>query len=124
MPLVTRSARASIDPVQSMYHQTLAGNAIAAEAIPAVCACKMNANGTVGIAAATDAIIGVTAIDALAGEPVTLFGAQARAKYSDGGLTPGALLYIGAGGVLDTTAAGAPLALALSASDILIVRAV
>lgn len=124
MPAVPRSARASIDPVQSMYHQTLAGNAIAGEAIPAVCACKVNANGTIGIAAAADAVIGVTAIDALPGEPVTLFGAKARATYADAGLTPGALLYIGAGGVLDTTAAGTPLAVALNAREILITRSV
>ncbi len=132
MPLITRSSRASIDGAQSMYHQTLAGNAIAGETIPAVCACKVNANGTIGIAASADAVVGVTAIDALAGEPVTLFGVQTRARYSDGGLTPGGLLYIGAGGVLDTTAptvaAGAPapvaLAVALSANDILITRSV
>ena len=120
MPLIPRSARASIDPVQSMYHQTLAGNAYAAETIPAVCPCKMNADGTVGIAAAADTVVGFTAIDALAGEPVTLFGAKARAKYADGALTPNTLLYVGAGGVLDTTAAGDPVALAISANDILV----
>ncbi len=124
MPTIPRSARASIDTAQSMYHQTLAGDAIAAETIPAVCACKVNANGTIGIALAADAVVGVTAIDALPGEPVTLFGAQTRAKYSDGGLTPGVLLYIGVGGVLDTTAAGTALAVALSVDNILIVRSI
>ena len=122
MAVVARSARASIDTSQAFHTQTYAGG-ILSEAVPAVCPCKVKADGTIGIAGANDRVIGFTARDGLPGEPITLFGQGTRARFGDG-LTPDTPLYIGANGALDTTASGAVAAVVITAQDILIVRSV
>ena len=73
---------------------------------------------------------GFTARETLAGEPVTLFGAGTRFKFSSG-MTPGATLYIAASDVytdagnLDTAATTGDskgTAFAVSATDIVVCR--
>jgi hypothetical protein len=127
MPVVARSARASVDTSQSEHAPSIVG-LIAGATLPALCPCAINADGTVRVAAGTDNFAGVTPRDALAGEPITLYGVGTRGRFGDG-MTPGTLLYIGAGGDLYTSTAvgegtGAAVALVITPQDVMIVRAV
>jgi hypothetical protein len=127
MPVVARSARASVDTSQAEHAPSIVG-LIAGATLPALCPCRINADGTVGIAAGTDNIAGVTPRDALAGEPITLYGVGTRARFGDG-MTPGTLLYVGTGGDLYTSTAvgegtGAAVALVVTPQDIMVIRSV
>jgi len=69
--------------------------------------------------------LGLVLHGAVAGEPCTVFGRGCRVKYSTG-MTPGALLWVSAtaGALYDAKVASAdiPAAIALSATDIMIIR--
>lgn len=101
MALVTRSTDADIDMTSALYAPQLPG-LIAGEALDAAAPCHISAtDGKVYMSNATAAdadaeVDGVNPVAALAGQPVTLFGASARFFYSDGNLTPGATYYLAA----------------------------
>lgn len=109
MAAVAKSAKASFDASTGMIGAQLTG-LIAGEDIPsAVMPCQIKADGKVwkasGAAADANAVIaGWSTRKAKAGQPITLWGAPSVAKYADGTLTPGAKLYLGAAGALDTAA--------------------
>lgn len=110
MAAVAKSAKASFDASTGMVAPQITG-LVAGEAIAsAVTPCRIHTDGKVYKAsgAAADANARVagwnTRGNIKAGQPVTLYGLGAVAKYSDGNLTPGALLYLGAAGALDTAA--------------------
>lgn len=132
MALLTRDAKASLDASTGMFAQQLTG-LIAGEDLDAAAPCYINStDGLVYMstgAAANEAaeFVGMTPRAAKEGEPVTLFGLGARFRYSDGGLTPGDKYFIGAtAGRLDTaatTGGTVAIARAVTANDIVIIRA-
>ena len=134
MTVIAKSASPSIDANQA--NQVAAGNLYAGEDLAAVAPCYIKASdGKVYMsdgAANNEAakFHGFTARATLANEPVTLFGAGSRFKYSSG-MTPGATLYIAAADVytdagnLDTattTGDTKGTAFAVNATDIVVCR--
>ena len=134
MSVVVRTAKPSIDANQA--HQVAAGNLYAGEDLAAGAPCYIKASdGKVYMsdgAASNEAanFHGFTARETLQGEPVTLFGAGTRMKYSTG-MTPGAPLYIAASdaytdaGNLDTAATTGDTrvtAFAVNSTDIVVCR--
>ena len=134
MTVVTKSTSPSMDANQA--RQVAAGNLYAGEDLGAVAPCYIKASdGKVYMsdgASSNEAakFHGFTARETLAGEPVTLFGAGTRFKFSSG-MTPGATLYIAASDVytdagnLDTAATTGDskgTAFAVSATDIVVCR--
>ncbi len=129
MSLVTRSASASMD--RNQFKQVAAGNLYAGEDLDVAAPCYIKAsdgkvymsNGTANNEAATFA--GFVARACKSGEPVSLFGDGSRFRYASG-MTPGAILYIGATkGRLDTAATVGDLngtAQAINATDIVVRR--
>jgi len=129
MSLLTRSTVASMDANQ--FHQVEAG-LLAGEDLDLVAPCYIKSsdglvymsNGTAANEAAE--VVGFTARAVKSGQPVTLFGIGTRFKYSDSLLTPGDVCYLGAtAGRLDTaptTGDAFGYAMALTASDIVIIR--
>lgn len=107
----------------------------AGEVLPVLCPCYIDTDGTVKkcVSTAVDianhakfdgiCIKGAAAI----GDPVTLYGLGARIKAADSGLTIGTLWWVSAtaGALYDTKVASAdtPVAKAVSATDIKIIRA-
>lgn len=134
MAVVEKTASPSIDANQA--NQVVAGNLYAGEDLSAAAPCYIKgSDGKVYMsdgAASNEAakFHGFTARQTLAGEPVTLFGAGSRFKYSTG-MTPGATLYIAAvdtytdAGNLDTattTGDTKGTAFAVNATDIVVCR--
>lgn len=134
MTVVAKSASVSLDANQA--RQVGAGNLYAGEDLDAVSPCYIKAsdgkvymsNGAANNEAAK--FHGFTARQTLQNEPVTLFGAGSRFKYSTG-MTPGATLYIAAvdayteAGNLDTattTGDTKGTAFAVNATDIVVCR--
>lgn len=134
MATVTKSASPSLDANQA--HQVGAGNLYAGEDLDAVSPCYIKAsdgkvymsNGAANNEAAK--FHGFTARQTNQNEPVTLFGAGTRFKYSTG-MTPGATLYIAAvdayteaGNLQTTTSTGDTkgTAFAVNATDIVVCR--
>ena len=115
MALATKSARASLDAIREQVAQKTPP-LVAGEDLAAFAPCYIkSADGLVyesdGTAANEAAEFhGVTATDIDSGEPVTLIGAGAFGRYSDGfaaadSLSPGDMLYIAAtAGRFDDTA--------------------
>lgn len=134
MTVVAKTTSPSIDANQA--NQVGAGNLYAGEDLDAVSPCYIKASdGKVYMsdgAANNEAakFHGFVTRATLTGEPVTLFGAGSRFKYSSG-MTPGATLYIAAADVytdagnLDTattTGDTKGTAFAVSATDIVVCR--
>lgn len=109
MALLTRSAAASGDTTHLQKVPQVSGDLYAGEALDAVAACRIAADGLVYMSngTANDANArynGFTARAVASGQPVTLYRLGARFRYGTG-LTPGALYYVGAtAGRLDTAA--------------------
>lgn len=109
MAAVAKSTKASFDASTTLVNPLLSGK-IAGEDIPNVCPVYLHTDGKVykasGAAANASAVIfGWAMRAAKLGQPVTVCnGLGPVAKYSDGLLTPGAKLYLGAAGALDTAA--------------------
>lgn len=113
MALVTVSSVAGLDASSGMYAPQISDGLLAGadigSASQAVTPCYIAANGTVlpcdGTAADLKArLAGFAARFTKSGEPVTLFGIGTKFEYSTG-MTPGAILYLGAtAGRLDTAA--------------------
>lgn len=134
MTVVTKSTSPSLDANQA--HQVGAGNLYAGEDLDAVAPCYIKASdGKVYMsdgAANNEAakFHGFTARQTNQNEPVTLFGAGTRFKYSTG-MTPGATLFIAAADVytdaghLDTAATTGDskgTAFAVNATDVVVCR--
>src|SRR5262245_21591538 len=110
MAAITKSANVSMDTVSGSKAGTVSGK-IAGEAIAKGDACYIKASDgkiykAINTAANEAANVAGLAADAAAiNEAVTLYSAPSIWEYSDGNLTPGALVYLGgvAGG-LDTAA--------------------
>jgi hypothetical protein len=131
MALVARSSKANIGVANAQYAPQVAGNLYAGEALDPVAPAHIEADGLVYLSNATAAdadaeIDGWTARAYAAGDPVTLIGRGARAKYSDGNLTPGARYYLAAtDGRLDTAPTPGDsqgVAKAIDANDIRLIR--
>ncbi len=109
MALLTRVAQASGDTTHLQKVPQISGDLYAGEALDAVAACRVAADGLVymsnGTAADANArYTGFTPRAVAAGQPVTLYRLGARFRYGTG-LTPGALFYVAAtAGRLDTAA--------------------
>jgi hypothetical protein len=130
MALVTRSSKAAFGPVSAGKAPQVAGK-VAGEDIDAIAPCRIADDGLVYMTDATAAnaaagVDGFSARACKAGEPITLIGKGAIAKYADSGLTPGATYYAAAtAGRLDTAATtgdAAGVAKAISATDIRVIR--
>lgn len=126
MALVTRAASASGDATHLIKVPQVSGDLYAGEALDAVAACRIAADGLVYMSngTASDALArcqGFTARAVAIGQPVTLYRAGARFGYGSA-LTPGALYYVAAtAGRLDTaptTGGLVPIAEAINATDI------
>jgi hypothetical protein len=108
MAAVTRSANVSVDTVSASKAATISGK-IAGEAIARGDALYIKAADgklwkSTGAAANEAArFVGLAFAPASAGEAVTAYGPYSIWEYADSGLSPGALLYVGAtAGGLDT----------------------
>lgn len=133
MAAVTRSAQVSADTVSASKAGTVSGK-IAGEAIARGDACYIKGSDgkiykSINTAVNEAANVhGFAFAPAAAGEAVTLYGPPTIWEYSDGLLTPGVLLYLGAvAGQLDTAAGTGhptPVATAIDASRIKIVAQV
>jgi hypothetical protein len=132
MALLTRSTRASMDATTGMFAQQLTG-LVCGEDIDVAAPLYIKSsdgklymsNGTAANEAAE--FVGMSPRAASAGQPLAVFALGARFKYSDGGLTPGDKYFIGAtAGRLDTaatTGGDVAIARAVTAHDIVIIRA-
>lgn len=131
MALITRASTASMDVSTGMYAPQITG-LVAGEDLAVAAPCYIKAsdgkvymsNGTSANEAAT--FFGFTPRAAKSGQAITLFGLGARFNYGTG-LTIGAKYYIGAtAGRLDgatTTGDEVGVAVAITATDILVTRA-
>lgn len=131
MALVTIDTNASIDASNGMFAPQVTGDLFAGEALLACAPCYIKAsdgkvymsNGTAANEAAE--FDGFTPRAYSAGEAVTLFGIGTRMRYATG-LTPGAVLFIGAtAGRLDTAATtgdAVGVARTINATDIRVTR--
>lgn len=125
MALVTRDADASIDASTAMVAPQITG-LIAGANLDVAAPCYIDSDGTVKMCDATSAdskavLAGFTPRAVKSGQPVTLYAAGARFRYG-AGLTPGAILYLGAtAGRLDdapTTGDAAGVAQVITPTDI------
>lgn len=134
MAVIEKAASPSMDANQA--NQVAAGELYAGEDLGAVAPCYIKASdGKVYLcdgAASNEAakFHGFTPKAYLSGEPVTLFGAGTRFKYSSG-MTPGATLYLAAadvytdpGNLQDSASTGDTkgTAFAVSPTDIVVCR--
>lgn len=109
MALVTRVAQASGDTTHLQKVPQISGDLYAGEALDAVAACRVAADGLVYMSngTANDAnarFTGFTARAVALGQPVTLYRLGARFRYGTG-LTPGAQFFVATtAGRLDTAA--------------------
>lgn len=125
MALVTRDSAASPDTSNALVTAQIAG-LVAGEAIDVAAPCYIKSDGKVYMSNGTAAnaaakVHGVSFQACKAGAAVTLALPGARFRYGSG-LTPGAPLYLGAeAGKLDTgatTGGTAPIAIAVTATDV------
>lgn len=128
---IARVASASLDLSTAMFAPQITG-LVAGEDLSPCAPCYIKAadgkvyecNGSANNALAQ--VIGFTARTVKSGEPVTLFREGARMKYGSG-LTIGAIYYLSTNsGELQTTAStgdSAGVAIAITATDIVIIRA-
>ena len=128
MPDVARRTRPSIDAATAMYAGQISG-LVAGEDIAEGDFTKIRASDgrlirTTGVAG--EVVAGMAPRTARTGEPLTIYGINTRAGYGTA-LTPGQALYLSAtAGRLGDAAAVAgnpPVAVAVNATDILIIRA-
>ncbi len=130
MSLVTRSTKASMDASTGMYAPQIPG-LFAGENLDVAAPCYIkSSDGKVYMsngASANEAAecVGFTPRAVVADQPVTLFGFGTRFRYGTS-LTPGDVYYIGAtAGRLDTAATtgdSAGAAMAVSSTDIVVIR--
>ena len=129
MALAPRRTRPSVDAASAMYAAQLAGDFVAGEALDAGAACYIKSDGKIWMSNGTSnnaaaKFFGITPTDYLVGETVTLYGPGTRVGYATG-LTPGTPLYVAAtAGRFDTgatTGGLAPVAVAVNATDIMII---
>lgn len=131
MAAVTRSANVSMDTVSGSKAGTISGK-IAGAAIAKGDACYIKGSDgkiypAIGTAANEAAnVFGFAADAAALNEAVTLYSAPSIWEYSDGLLTPGALLYLGlVAGQLDTAVQlghpGGPVAHAIDSQRIRVI---
>jgi len=130
MALVTKASTISFD-ANSIGNGNRISGLIAGEAIAVGDLCRVHSDGTAMLTNATALnataqVWGIAATAAAAGQPVTLLGEGVRIRYASG-LTPAATLYAGAtAGRLDTAATtgdAVGVAVCLSATEIIIIRA-
>lgn len=135
MALVTIASDASFDTGTASRAPHISGDMIAGEALLACAPCYIKASdGKVymcnGTAAGTETtrLAGFCPKAVAAGNPVDLFGLGTRMRYAASGLTPGAILFLGAtAGRLDTAATTGDtvgVAQAVSDTDIRVTRAI
>jgi len=130
---VTVASNASIDPVSTQKAPFISG-LVAGEDLDAAAPCYIKNDGKVYMTVTTvtngiatqAAYAGFTAKSYKSGEPVTLFGKGARFNYSSA-MTPGAVFFASttAGALSDAvvlTNDVSPLAMAISATDIVVIR--
>lgn len=109
MALLTRVAAASGDTTHLQKVPQVSGDLYAGEALDAVAACRIAADGLVYMSNGTAADVnarftGFTPRAVASGQPVTLYRIGARFRYGTG-LTVGAVYYVAAtAGRLDTAA--------------------
>jgi hypothetical protein len=125
---VVKDANASMDTITAQDAPQLSGNLYAGEAIAAMDACYVAADGKAYRSNGTAANIaahfdGFCPRAAGIGQPVSLYSLGIRARYSNALLTPGTDLYLSAttpGGLSDTATTGGtiPVARAYDASNI------
>lgn len=131
MAAVTKASDAHIDTNTAMKAGHLAGDLLAGEDLAACDFCYIK--GSDGLvyrasgAAATEAarLAGVTPKLVKSGQVVDLLAAPLRMRYAASGLTPGAILYLGATGGLDTAATtgdAVGVAQVINATDIRVTR--
>lgn len=112
MALVTIATDAGLDTGTAAHAPHLAGDFVAGENILLCATCYIKASDgkvymTNATAASTEAtrIAGIAPRAVVAGQTMTLIGAGVRLRYAASGLTPGAILFLGAtAGRLDTAA--------------------
>ena len=130
MTLLTGSAIASIDPVSAQFAPQISGLK-AGEALKLGAFCFIDTDGDVNecdTASGSYSALGVTARQVVSGEPVTLFGQGTIIGQYSSGMTPGTMYYLSAAdpGSLDSAATvrdGKGSAVAISATDIVVIRA-
>lgn len=131
MSLITKGDALSID-ASSVPSAVRVSALFAGEALDAVAPCYIDTNGNVRMSIDSQEtvtnvsdFVGFTADTVVSGSPVTLFGKGARFSYG-AGLTPNTPVYVGAtAGRLDdsqVSSADDPVALIISARDILVLR--
>lgn len=117
MAVKTPGTDPDISMTNAQYVPQVSGDKFAGEDLPAGRLCYMEngdsgTQGRIYLAQPNDGagspsadhrgrVLGVTARSHKAGEPVTLFGPGTLVRYSDGGLTPGNLYYVGTDGQID-----------------------
>lgn len=131
MAIVTKSTTASLDARSGATAGYISG-LFAGEALTALDACYIKDDGlvykavTTAKTGTTSSFAGFAGKDVPANSPVTLFRASAIASYSDGAMTPGTMLFVSAtaGALADAVVltGDVPVAMAISASDIVIIK--
>lgn len=131
--LVVKSLSASVDASTGMLAPQITGLLAGEDILTAVTPCELRSDGLVykasGAAADSHArFLGISTRPGVkSGQPLTLYGLGTVAKYSDGLLTPGAVLFLGTGGTLSSTAStgdAVGIAQAIDSSNIRITRAI
>lgn len=107
--LVVKSANASPDATTGMLVPQVTGLVLGEDVDSPVTPLELRADGKLwkasGAAADSHAhICGWSTRAGKAGQPMTVYGIGLVAKYADGTLTPGAILYLGTGGTISSTA--------------------
>jgi hypothetical protein len=131
MAIVTIASTASVD-MNSLTHAPYVSGLVAGEDLPVAGVAYIKSDGKVYSSASGVCTVsnvpdytGFTPAAVSEGDPVTLFRVGARFNYSSG-MTPGALFWVGTGeGKLSDAklaSADTPVAVAVSATDILIIR--
>lgn len=131
MSLITQASVVSLD-MKSAQHVPYVSALKAGEDLLSAAPCYVGSDGKVYMSISTQTTVsgvadyvGFTADVIASGSPVTLFKTGARFNYASS-MTPGAYLFIGAtAGRLDNAKVASgddPVAVAISASDILVVK--
>lgn len=129
--VVVKSAQASFDASTGMVAPQVSQKVLGADVGSAVTPLRMAGDGmlypaTAAAAGANARIFGWSTRAGKAGQPMTVYGTGAVAKYADETLTPGAVLYLGeTAGTLSsiaTTGDAVGCAQAIDASNIRITR--
>jgi hypothetical protein len=129
MSLITVVTDASMD-TRSAMHANFISALFAGEAIDNCSPCRLGSDGKVYMAVTASGVapsdfIGFSADNVVSGGPVTVFGKGARFNYA-AGMTPNTQLFVSAtkGKLSDAVveANDKPVALAISATDIVVIR--